>query len=71
MKANHNTLFRFQRSELLFTNNSKIQNESKSQHKSATAAFSSSCLPIIQRYKMKANHNMVKTTQLLYTVVYQ
>ena len=55
----------------LFINMSKIQNESKSQHLIAVYLWLICCLSICQRYKMKANHNLLFDVVTCPQVVYQ
>ena len=43
---------------LMFINNSKIRFESKSQHRLSNERNAIGCLSIIQRYVLKANHNL-------------
>ena len=55
----------------LFINMSKIQNESKSQPYTLLEILYLCCLSICQRYKMKANHNLMEDSEGNLYVVYQ
>ena len=55
----------------VFTSISKIQSESKSQHASVTTMLMRKCLPVFQRYNLKANHNSKWICCAVYCSVYQ
>ncbi len=56
---------------MLFISSSKIQIESKSQLINVAHCYLPCCLSVLQRYKLKANHNSVLFTLIENTVVYQ
>src|SRR6218665_2196480 len=71
LKANHNCGHRNTYFSLLFFNTSKIQFESKSQHKNIHINLKRRCFSIRQRYNLKANHNWQMQMQCKFDVVFQ